>query len=121
VTSNSSPRKTDIPLARATVTVVWHAVHADVEMACVFLGVSRRVANTLGALQLTQIDRVAERHFRRLRPRWSDQPALWRELLLNAHAGNSLASRDFNLHVLQLIAGSSLTTHAAMPAQMHSR
>src|SRR5207244_2358773 len=101
----SFPRRSAVPLARATLMLAWHSLRADPETACVLLGMSPPVADLISALPLAEIDRIADRGFRHVQPRWHDRPAVWRNLLLAAQTSNPGAMRDFNLHGVQLMTG----------------
>ena len=84
--------------------LAWHSVKADVNASCL-LGISPGVAATLASFSLTELDRIAERRFRYVRPRWEDRPIVWRQLLLTAGSADARQARDANLRALQLITG----------------
>src|SRR4051812_4622276 len=58
------PRRTAVPLARATLMLAWHAIQEDLDTARVLLGMHREVATVIASLQLSEIDSIAERRFR---------------------------------------------------------
>jgi hypothetical protein len=92
-------------LARATLTLAWHSVRSDQRNAHVVLGMTEGVAGAIAKLRFEEIDRIAERRSKYIRPRWSDRPGVWREIL----SGRSESSqRDADLHGVQLIAGELL-------------
>jgi len=97
------PRRSATPLARATLALAREAVHADFDAARVILGMHRDVAAIIRSLQHSDIERICDRQFRRLRPRWMDQPAIWRSLLLSARMEQPTLCRDFDLHALRLL------------------
>lgn len=99
------PRKSGVALARATLTLAWTLVRTDVDTAGVILGMSQKVAEIIATLELSDIDRISERHFDHLRPRWETRPLIWRKLLVAAQANDANELRLFDLHVLQLLAG----------------
>jgi hypothetical protein len=66
---------------------------------------SRPTAEIIAQLQLTEIDRIAERRFRHLQPRWQDRPNVWRSLLAAAESSSIAALRRADLHALDLVAG----------------
>jgi len=101
----SFPRRTALPLARATLMSVWQGIRVDPDAACVVLGLFRPVAEVIGAMQLTELDAIADRHFHRLAPRWTDRPAIWRKLLLAAASDKASVAREFDLHALQAMLG----------------
>lgn len=99
------PRDAAVQLARAVLTLVWHSVRADRQAACVFLGMSGAVADAIARLPVTHLDKIAQRRFHDVRPRWEDRPEIWRKLLLASRSPNIRHARDINLRGLQLIAG----------------
>ena len=102
------PRRTGVSLARATLMLAWHSVHADPDAALAVLGLHREVAAAIGSMQLADIDRIADRQFRRVRPRWADRPSIWRAILLSAQIERAALRRDADFHALQLLAGDAL-------------
>jgi hypothetical protein len=96
------PRLAAIQLARAALLLAWHAVHAAPHEICL-LGMTTNVADAIAQLRMTEIDSAAERHFRHLRPRWEDRPAVWRRLLLSAQSEDTRCARDFSLYGIQLL------------------
>lgn len=91
-----------IQLGRATITLLRHSTHIFGLEACL-LGAHPSVLRSIGALSLSDIDRVAERNFSEVRPRWENRPAFWQKLL-QAAAGNDVRKkRDLYLTSLQLL------------------
>jgi hypothetical protein len=99
------PRRSAIPLTRATLTVAWQAIRTDPRTACVVLGIADQVAEIIGNLQITELDRIADRRHRHLEPRWADRPGVWRSLVLAASAPESTAMKRFDAYGLQLLTG----------------
>lgn len=62
-----------------------------------------RVAEMIETLQLTELDRIADRHHRHLEPRWPDRPGVWRALLWAASTPHSVAIRRVDAYGLQLL------------------
>jgi hypothetical protein len=91
--------------------LAWHTLRARPEDAA-FLGVAPGVAQVIAGLSLSEIDRIIERNFRHLRPRWEDRPGVWRALLLAAESEDFRRTRDFDLYSLQLITGDLWTAGA---------
>ena len=104
------PRRTAVPLARATLMLAWQGVRTDTDVACAVFGMHRKVAEVVNSMQLSDIDRISDRHFRCTKPRWADRPSIWRELLLSARAEKPAAARDVNLHALRLLANDGCRT-----------
>ena len=89
---------------RWTLMLAWHSVRADAD-ASSLLGISPGVAGTLASFSLTELDRIAERRYRYVRPRWKDRPIVWRHLLLSASTADARQMRDTHLRALQLLTG----------------
>lgn len=99
------PRARAIQLARATLMLAWHSVRADSTAANLTLGMTEAVSEVLGNISLTEIDRIIERQFRNLKPRWEDHPAVWVQLLSAAQTEDLRRARDLNIRGLRLIIG----------------
>ena len=106
----SFPRASGIPLARATLLLAWNSLRASPDQASVrlLLGMTPRVSEVITNLRFDEIDRIAQKRFRHVRPRWDDRPAVWRRLLLAAQSDDEKLMGAFNLHGLQLLAGELL-------------
>jgi hypothetical protein len=102
---NSFPRRSAIPLTRATLMLAWQMIRTDMQAACIMLGIANEVAEIIGALQLTELDRIAERRHRHLEPRWADRPTVWRSLLSEALTPESAAMKRVDAYGLQLLTG----------------
>lgn len=85
--------------------MAWHSIRADRIAAGLILDTSHPVADLIATLTLADLDRIADKRFRRLRPSWEDRPGLWRELLLSVEANDFRRGREFNLWAAQLVAG----------------
>jgi len=103
------PRASARALARATLSVVWHGLQADRYARCRF-GMLPAVAALLQSVSLTELERLAERRYQFLRPRWEDRPAVWRQLLESAATTDYRRAREFNIRGLQLLVGELLAT-----------
>ena len=102
---NPFPRRSAIPLTRATLMLAWQMIRADVGAARVILGVADEVADIIGTLQLTELDRIAVRRHRHLEPRWANRPTVWHSLLSAALAPESAAMQRVDAYGLQLLTG----------------
>ncbi len=102
---NPFPRRSAIPLTRATLMLAWQAIRTAGEKARIILGMAEKVAEIIGDLQLTELDRIAERRHRHLEPRWADRPAVWRSLLSVASAPETAATKRVDAYGLQLLTG----------------
>jgi hypothetical protein len=78
------------------------------------------VSQVIAGLSLSEIDRIVERNFQHLRPRWEDRPGVWRALLLAAEGEDFRKTRDFDLYSLQLITGDLWTTRSRAPRDQGS-
>jgi len=104
---NPFPRRTAIPLTRATLMLAWQVIRTAGEKAGIVLGMAEKVAEILGDLQLTELDRIADRRHRHLEPRWADRPGIWRALLF-ASTPESSAMKLVDAYGLQLLTGDLL-------------
>jgi hypothetical protein len=102
---NPFPRRSAIPLTRATLMLAWQAIRTAGEKARIVFGMAEKVAEIIGDLQLTELDRIAERRHRHLEPRWADRPVVWRSLLSIASAAEGAAMKQFDAYGLQLLTG----------------
>jgi hypothetical protein len=109
----SFPRASALPLGRAILMLAWHGVRSD-PIGSFLLGVSPAVARIISSFSLTELDRVVERRFRHVRPRWEDRPAAWCALLLSAQSGDARRTRETHLRAIQLISGDLLASRAAL-------
>jgi hypothetical protein len=101
------PKARGVLLTRATLVVAWHSLRSDPSAGCP-MGMAPAVAPLIAGLTLSEIEQIAERRCRWLRPRWEDQPAVWRQLLRSAQSADTRSARDFNLRGLQLLTGDLL-------------
>lgn len=111
----SFPRTSGTQLARATLFLAWNSLRSGRDPATVrlLLGMTPEVGELIATLRFDQIDRIAQKRFRFVRPRWDDRPAVWRRLLLAARRDDSRLMGEFNLHGLQLLAGELMEPTAA--------
>jgi hypothetical protein len=100
------PRLNSLKLARPALVLAWHLARTDRESCLIAMGMSAAVIDVVRLLQLQQIEAIAEQQCTRLRPRWEDRPALWRQLLATAATGQP-KTRDFVLHALQMSGSAS--------------
>jgi hypothetical protein len=101
------PRSSARALARATLSAAWHALRADRHVQLRF-GMLPAVAGIIETLGLTELERLAEKRYRFLRPRWDDRPGVWRHLLESVATADFRRGREFNLRALQLLIGELL-------------
>jgi hypothetical protein len=102
------PRPTAIQLARATLLLAWNGLRADPVTARILLGMAPGVSEIIAGLRFDEIDRIAQKRFRHVRPRWDDRPAVWRRLLLAAQGDDEKLMGEFNLQGVQLLVGELL-------------
>jgi len=101
------PSATATQLTRLALVTTWHTLRASSDAACLF-GMTRDVAELISALSLTKIEYLARQLHRHLRPRWEDQPTVWRHLLLAAQTEDMRPQRALCLRSLQLLTGNTL-------------
>lgn len=111
----SFPRVSGTQLARATLLLAWTNLRSGRDPATtrLLLGMTPEVGELIAGLRFEQIDRIAQKRFRFVRPRWNDRPAVWRRLLLAARGDDSRLMGEFTLHGLQLLAGELMSPTAA--------
>ncbi len=112
-TRSSPPHRTRLAaLTRATLMLAWHGARAEREAAQVIMGIAPAVLDLIAGLSPVDLNRISERHYRQLAPRWPDRPATWRRLLNGARTGDATALRHFALHGVQLL-GADALPHAS--------
>jgi len=102
------PRRTGVPLARVVLTLLSKGIQAHRETACLLFGMHEEVTSLIAELSPPALDRLAERTFRELRPRWADRPSLWRALILAANSERTAAMREFDLQAMALLSAEVL-------------
>ena len=113
---NPFPRRSAIPLTRATLMLAWQMIRTDAATAHVILGLEDEVASIIGSMQVTELDRIADRRHRNLEPRWADRPVAWRSLLLAALAPGPAAMQRVDAYGVQLLTGDLVpVTHTVSP------
>jgi hypothetical protein len=90
-----------IQLGRATIILLRHSTQIVGMEACL-LGAHPSVLRAISALSLADIERVSERNFSEVRPRWENRPEFWQKVL-QAAAGDPRRNRDLYLTGLQLL------------------
>ena len=108
----SFPRGSAIQLAHATLMLAWNSLRTDPSTARILLGMARSVSELIARLKFEEIERIAHKRFRHVRPRWDDRPAVWRRLLLAAQSDDAKLLGAVNLHALQLLTGELLAEDA---------
>jgi hypothetical protein len=106
------PRGSGIQLAHATLMLAWNSLRTDPATARILLGMAQSVGDLIAHLKFDEIDRIAHKRFRHVRPRWDDRPAVWRRLLLAAQSDDAKLLGAVNLHALQLLTGELLADGA---------
>jgi hypothetical protein len=94
-------------MARLVFTYAWHLARSQHAAARLLLGMSAHCARLIAVCTLRQIHDLAETHPEWLQPRWPARPQFWRELLLSATSGDSVAMEQARLRGLQLMAAES--------------
>ncbi len=101
-------RREAVPLARVALNLLSKGIQVHPETACLLFGMHEVVAALIAGLAPPQLDRLAERAFRELRPRWADRPSLWRALILAAKSERTSAMREFDLQAMALLSANTL-------------
>ncbi len=93
---------------RRVLVLGWHLARADRRLARMVLGMSPSCAEHLSRLRLKDIDWMAQHRAGWVRPRWEQQPRVWRNLLESAKRECSDELLQFRARGLQLMAASSV-------------
>lgn len=88
----------------------WHLARANRQLARVVLGMTPNCAVQVAALQLRDLDWLAETQPGWVRPRWERHPDIWRHLLRAAEGDDEVQLTHASLRGLQLLAGGVLAT-----------
>lgn len=86
----------------------WHLARANRQLARVVLGMTPACAAQVAALQLRDLDWLAETQPGWVRPRWERHPDIWRHLLRAADGDDDAMLKQASLRGLQLLAGGVL-------------
>lgn len=87
----------------------WHLARANRQLARVVLGMTPACAAHVAALQLRDLDWLAEAQPGWVRPRWERHPDIWRHLLRAADGDDDAQVAQVSLRGLQLMAGGVLS------------
>ena len=96
------PKAAAVQLGRTSISLLRHSTNALGAEASL-LGAHPEVLAIIASLSLCDLDRVAERRFRDVRPRWENQPALWQKLIQSAASPDIRLKRELDLSGLQLL------------------
>jgi hypothetical protein len=99
-------------LTRRMLVYGWHLARSRPRAACLVFGATMPAVESLAACSLATLEGAADRTGDALRPRWSQQHAFWRELLLAASAGAEERLHELLLGGVQRLAAETL---AAQP------
>jgi hypothetical protein len=106
---------------RRVLVLGWHLARADRQLARMVLGMPAVCADHLSRLRLKDIDWMAQHRAGWVRPRWEQQPRLWRNLLESARQGHDDELLKFRARGLQLMAAASVPVRPIMPFSARSR
>ncbi len=99
-------------IARRMLLYGWHLARSRPRAACLVFGSSIHAIESLAACSLAGLEAVAERGGDSLKPRWSGQLAIWRELLEAASAGADKRLHELLLGGVQRLAAETLGAHS---------
>ena len=91
-------------VARLVLTFAWHLCRSQNSAARMLLGMSAHSTGLIASCSLRQITDLAEAHPEWLQPRWMNRLQMWRELLINAIAGEGPALDQARMRGLRLLA-----------------
>jgi hypothetical protein len=90
----------------------WHLARANRQLARVVLGMTPGCAARVASLKLRDLDWVVDHHPGWVRPRWEQQPRVWRHLLGAARDADTALLTQVSLRGLQLMAAGMLAPGA---------
>jgi hypothetical protein len=93
-----------VPLMHRALVFAWHLARSESAGARLLLGMSAGCVERLGACTVNRVTHLAETRAHWLRPRWSQSPGVWRDLLTAALAGETQALQRMRLRGLSLLA-----------------
>ena len=99
-------------ITRRMLVYGWHLARSRPRVACLVFGSTMAGIESLAACSLASLEAAADRNAESLRPRWSNQTAFWRELLLAASAGADRRLHELLLGGVQRLAAETLAAHA---------
>lgn len=92
------------PLAQAVFTFAWHLARCQGSAARLLLGMPAASVQEIAGRTLGQVRTLALRHPQWLRPRWTGQPGMWRELFAAAASGEPVRLERARLRGQTLLA-----------------
>ncbi len=109
------PAYFDAPVARSITRRMlvygWHLARSRPRAACLVFGSTIAAVESLAACSLVALEAAADRNAGALRPRWSNQFAYWRALLVAASEGADQRLHELLLGGLQRLAAETLAAH----------
>jgi hypothetical protein len=99
-------------LTRRMLVYGWHLARSRPRAACLVFGATLPAIESLAACSLSALEAAAERNGDALRPRWAQQQAFWRELLLAASAGADRRLHELLLGGVQRLAAETLAAQS---------
>jgi hypothetical protein len=95
-------------ITRRMLVYGWHLARSRPRAACLVFGATMPAVESLAVCSLSALEAAAERNGDALRPRWPQQHAFWRELLIAASSGAEQRLHDLLLGGVQRLAAESL-------------
>lgn len=99
-------------ITRRMLVYGWHLARSRPRAACLVFGATLPAVESLAACSLSALEAAAERSGDTLRPRWPQQHAFWRELLMAASSGADQRLHELLLGGVQRLAAESLAAQA---------
>ena len=95
-------------LMREALMLAWSTATSDCDTAGVLLGMTPAVSGIIAGLGPQDVERIAARHSKHLRPRWEHFPAYWGKLLIAARDGDQDVLHEIHIHGMQLLGSEML-------------
>jgi hypothetical protein len=92
------------PLLRRTLLLAWHLARCNRLVARIALGMSTACVECVAQYRLRDLEWLAELAPPWIRPRWENQPRIWRELIAAARGDNAVLLRQLQLRGVTLLA-----------------
>jgi hypothetical protein len=97
-------RRQAVALARSTFFIAWHLVHTFPHASKLLLGMCDPCISFFDRATVSDVQRLSERRYEWIRPRWELQPEIWEDLITLARHPPKLLPGSVALRAMALIA-----------------
>lgn len=106
------PPEQGVEFMHDTLMVAWHTAQADLRTAGLTMGMTARVAQTIAALSMRDLRRIAVRYGCEATLRWGGRPELWQQLLAAAQDQDDSRLKQVKLQAKICLVGELLAAQA---------